>query len=86
MAKDSISIKEYIKERFDSTDEDLKEIKEHVQKTNGRVNSLEVSRGRIIAVISVLMVLGATMSYLIIGAIDNKIQTGISQALAAYED
>ncbi len=38
----AISLKEYLKERFDVQSEELKEIKEHVKHTNGRVKKLEI--------------------------------------------
>ncbi len=70
--------------RMGVQDENLREIRNQTTKTNGRVTSLEGSRIQVWTAIAVLLVLGGTIIYLSIMAIDNKIDQGISKALSVY--
>lgn len=83
--EENYTIKEVIETRFDEMGEHLKEIKLQTQKTNGRVNSLENHKAYLWGAFSVLVILGSTIIYLSAIALDSKIDTGIKNALSAYD-
>lgn len=77
------SIKEMIEEFRVDTKDSLSRIETQTTKTNGRVTSLESTRVQVWTAISILLLLGSTIIYLSIKAIDVKIRDGIAQALEA---
>lgn len=93
---DSYSLKEVIEEKFDDIDkkitanhngvfEYLRRIETQTTKTNGRVNSLEMSRAQMWGAIAVLTLLGGVIITLAINAIDSKIDSKINSALQSYD-
>lgn len=86
MAKrESYTIKEVVEDNFDEMRGHLKEIKEQTTKTNGRVQSLELSRAWIWGAMAVLTLLGGAIITLSILAIDNRIKDAVKQTLSEYE-
>jgi len=83
--QDNYSIKEVIEQRFEEMMTHLVDIKAQTTKTNGRVGVLENHKAYLWGAFSILTILGSTIIFLSIEAIDSKIQDGIRDALAEYE-
>jgi hypothetical protein len=79
--EDTYSIKDIIEEFRRDTKESLDRIERQTTKTNGRVNSLENHRAYLWGAYTLLVLLGGTIVYLSVSAIDNKIANGIREAL-----
>lgn len=78
------SVKEVLEEFRKETEKSLSRIEIQTVKTNSRVNHLENHRSYLWGAYTVLVLLGGTICYFIVGAIDTKIQNGINNALASY--
>lgn len=83
MDETTYTIKEIMAERFDEMEKHLIEIKNQTIKTNGRVGKLESHRSYLWGAFTMLTLLGGTIIYFAVSAIDIKIRDGISQALEA---
>lgn len=81
----SYSIKEFITEKFNEVNEALTRIETQAIKTNGRVTGLERHKSYLWGAFSMLTLLGATIIFLAVQAIDYKIKNGIRDELASYE-
>lgn len=80
------SIKEVIEQRFDEMGHHLIEIKGQVTKTNGRVNRLESHRSYLWGAYTALTLLGAFIAFLLVGAIDSKVQNAVDKAITSRID
>lgn len=74
-------LKEIMEQRFDEQNSHLIEIKEQVKKTNGRVNSLELSRSYLWGAVAVLLLLGGGIAGLFWSVLEAKIEKAVEQAL-----
>lgn len=74
-------LKEIMEQRFDEQNSHLIEIKEQVKKTNGRVNSLELSRSYLWGAVAVLLLLGGGIAGLFWSVLEAKINKVVEQAL-----
>ena len=79
------SLKDIIEEFRNDTKESLTRIELQTTKTNGRVDSLENHRSYLWGAFTILTLLGGTIIYLSVMAIDNKIKDSVQQVLASYE-
>ena len=82
---DNYTIKDIIEEFRRDTKESLTRIETQTTKTNGKVSSLENHRSYLWGAYTILTLLGASIIYLFVNAIDVKIEKGIQQALSVYE-
>lgn len=82
---ENYTIKDIIEEFRKDTKESLTRIEAQTTKTNGRVDSLENHRSYLWGAYTILILLGASIIYLSVQAIDVKIEKGIQQALSVYE-
>lgn len=76
------NLSDKLEEHHEDVMRELTEIKGQTIKTNGRVNSLELSRSYIWGAMAVLVILGGTIITLAVKAIDQKIEDGIRKGIA----
>lgn len=76
------NLSDKLEEHHEDVMRELTEIKGQTIKTNGRVNSLELSRSYIWGAMAVLVILGGTIITLAVNAIDQKIEDGIRKGIA----
>lgn len=80
------SMKEFIKDKFDSMENHLVEIKTQTTKTNGRVSSLERTRAQVWGALAVVLLLGSTIITLAYILIDSKINKKGDENLQTLRD
>lgn len=76
------NLSDKLEEHHEDVMRELTEIKGQTIKTNGRVNSLELSRSYIWGAMAVLVILGGTIITLAVKAIDQKIEDGVRKGIA----